>query len=82
MKRSDKNAPSTVQIVLVSTPKPRFYLNIWRVVNGKAYLTGHDTYVFDHDRKSLEGAIYKGQWEYGVQAHEKPYKYPHDYIGL
>jgi len=82
MKRSEENAPSTVQIVLVSTPKPRFYLNIWRIVDGKAYLTGHDTYVFDHDRKSLEGATYKGQWEHGVQAHEKPYKYPHDYIGL
>lgn len=82
MKQGEKNTPSAIQIVLVSPSKPRFYLNIWRIVDGKAYLTGHDVYVFDHDRKCLEGAIYKGQWGHGVQAQDKPYKYPHDHIGL
>ena len=81
MKSGDKNIPSNVQIVLVETPKPRFYLNIWRIVDGKAYFP-HSVYDFDCDRKALEGAVYKGQWEQGVQAQAGKYKYPYDYIGL
>jgi hypothetical protein len=82
LKRGDENAPGTVQIILVSPAQPRCYLNIWRVADGKAYLTGNDFSSFDHDRKCLEGAIYQGQWEEGVQAQKGAYRYPYDYIGL
>jgi hypothetical protein len=52
-------------------------------VDGKAYLIPRgDLYEFDCQRESLEGATYIGQWEHGVQADQKPYKYPHDYIGI
>ncbi|MFA6514466.1 MAG: hypothetical protein WCT50_04250 [Patescibacteria group bacterium] len=82
LKHGGNNVPGTVQIVLVETPIPRCYLNIWRIVEDKAYLPGNDTSTFDRDRQALEGAIYKGLWEYGVQAQKGGYKYPHDYIGL
>lgn len=82
LKRGDENAPGTVQIVLVSPAQPRCYLNIWRIADGKAYLTGNDFSCFDHDRKCLEGASYQGQWEEGVQAQKGAYRYPYDYIGL
>jgi len=82
IKRGDNNTSNTVQIILIEPPKPRCYLNIWRIIGNKAFLTGYDVCVFDHDRKSLEGATYKGLWEYGVQANKPVYKYPYDYIGL
>ena len=82
MKSGEPNLPETVQIILVTPPAPRCYLNIWRIADGKAYLPYRDHYMFDYDRKSLEGATFKGIWENGVQAQKPPYRYPHNYIGL
>lgn len=80
--RGEENRKGSIQIVLVNPPVPRCYLDIWRVIGGEALLPANDYSTFDRDRNNLEGAIYQGQWQSGVQAQKPAYKYPYDYIGV
>lgn len=78
--KAPKN-PVTVQVVLVEPPQPRCYMRVWRIVDGKAYVA--DSYFdFDGDRKSYDGAIYKGQWDAGVQNPRNRHNYPGRYFSV